>query len=126
MNSLEEKLERLQAEIGCCRYHESSKEFRQEIIQVFKDGGWVSPEGAKKVQGMVNQMANLANTAIRQPAVIRLAVSEDQKTAEQLMTGKEWLDRFQREFDELSPKATDYQIYKAAQRASGISSEQEE
>jgi len=77
-------------------------------------------------QEMVNQMANLANTAIRQPAVIRLAVSEDQKTAEQLMTGKEWLDRFQREFDELSPKATDYQIYKAAQRASGISSEEEE
>lgn len=113
----------------------------EEIIQAFKDEGWVTPENAKKVQSMVNQMANLANDAFRMPTTIHLAVSKDQKTAQRLMTGQEWYDLYKQEkgfgsLDNLKDigehgktyfDGIDHAVIKcdeAAQRASGISSEE--
>lgn len=103
----------------------------EEIIQAFKDEGWVTPENAKKVQSMVNQMANLANDAFRMPTTIHLAVSKDQKTAQRLMTGQEWHDRFLQELiggkvpnGRINFAHTEATIFEASKRASGISSEE--
>ena len=67
------------------------------IKQAFADEGYVSPENAKKVQEMVNQLANIANQTAQLPTKIYIKPNKAMTKAENLMTGQEWYRRFKNE-----------------------------
>lgn len=64
------------------------------IKQAFADEGYVTPENAKKVQEMVNQMAQLAQDSFNMPTMVNVRLDKKQQTMQKLMTGQEWSDRF--------------------------------
>jgi len=119
----------------CEDYHSEIEHGQQEqkkllpytvdaIIELFNKQGWVSPENAKKVQDMVNQMVNLANDAFHMPTIQYIKPNKAMTKAQNLMTGQEWFGYFLQEFSGI-PVNTEItinidEIMKAAQRASGL------
>jgi hypothetical protein len=108
------------------------------IKTAFKEEGYVSPENVKKVQEMVNQMANLANDAFHVPTIKYIKPNKATTKAQNLMTGQEFYNRYLHELtiylnsvygEEQNPLdfATEQKsipiirAHEAARRASGIS-----
>lgn len=100
------------------------------IITMFKDAGWLSPEQKKKILELVNQLANTANEAFQMPTMHYVALDKKQQIAQDLMTGQEWLSRFERERPTLNSIASkEYNdgfadastaCIEAAKRATGV------
>lgn len=67
----------------------------EQIKQAFVEDGWVTPANRDKVMKMVNEMTNLANQAFVMPKKIYIKPNLKTMTSENLMTGQEWLDRFE-------------------------------
>jgi len=58
----------------------------EQIEQAFHEAGYISPESAKQVQQLVNQMADNAQAMAKLPVTVREAGT---------MTGQKWYDRFE-------------------------------
>lgn len=103
-------------------------EIKSQIKQCLADEGYMPPENAKKVQEMVNSMANLANDMAQLPTVQYVKVNKAGTKALNLMTGREWFDRFERELNkELPQRFPEYfNALEAAQRASGLHNKENE
>lgn len=72
-----------------------------KLKQVFADERYVTPENAAKVQEMVNSMAKLANDAFQIPTIQYIKPNKAMTKAQNLMTGQEWYDRFDKELRNL-------------------------
>lgn len=97
------------------------------IKQAFADEGYLSPEQAKEVQELVNQITDVAHKAMVLPTIQPVIYNKRQQTAQNLMTGQEWLARFEKELDNEWLNHLDIQhketILEAARRAAGLSDE---
>jgi hypothetical protein len=103
------------------------EELATKVERLFADEGYVTPDNAKKVQAMVNQMAQLAQDAFQMPTMVNVALDKQQQTMQKLMTGPEWYARFKKELDSLydnfdsNPLDTvGKAVALAARRAAGI------
>lgn len=99
----------------------------EQIKQAFAEAGYVTPENAAKVQTMVNQMVNLANDMAIVPTIQYVKPNKAITKAQNLMTGQEWYERFEKEFkgtrwyDKI--RGSHDEISDAAKRAAGLTAD---
>lgn len=112
-------------------YEPDNVKFRTEavkqITKAFIDAGWVTPEDKMRVQGLINDIANMTSTAYNQPTIVYVHVDKKAMTAKNLMTGREWYDKFKKEFeankqfrDQVNYMWSASTIEEAAKKAAGI------
>lgn len=132
MSNLDKKLRETLHKVGTVKIRSALDEVIEDgvaqIKQAFAEEGYVTPENAKKVQEIVNQMANLANDAFRIPIIQYIKPNKAMTKAQNLMTGQEWYNRFVAELDkdgEIAIAGSGI-IKGAAKRAAGLEEENKE
>lgn len=95
----------------------------QYIKEAFKSAGYTTPEQAKQVLKLVNDMANTANNAFQLSTIQYVKPNKALTKAQNLMTGAEWLERFEEELTNSYHKKSSVQMFNViniAKRVAGL------